>query len=318
MRIAFDVDEVLYSFSRAVGTAYGSMYPKTRTVKPTEWSMREAWDIPQAEWDGIVARPVMYGLAGHQITDGLGAMHDMINAGHEVHVVTARPVSMAAATVSFLVEYFDIDSLAGVHFMTHGEKHRLDVDILVDDSLDECRAFVESSTDRYAVMPARPWNHTAYAGVQSGRRFQRVQGVHLSERLTSVVTHHEHLAAMREAPTHDNFFVQGPVTVLEESDTLDPRADILGEAKRLVTSDRNVTHGAPEDNFSNIAALWAPYVNSIMEDGRELDALDVSVLMALFKAGRMMSNRHNRDNFADLIGYTACGWRVSQLMEKDA
>ena len=87
------------------------------------------------------------------------------------------------------------------------------------------------------------------------------------------------------------------------------RALFLDEVKKLVCSDRNVTHGDAEDNFRVIADLWNVYLrNSKGADNTgDLSNKDVAIMMCLFKISRLMSNVNNIDNWLDLAGYAACG-----------
>jgi len=88
----------------------------------------------------------------------------------------------------------------------------------------------------------------------------------------------------------------------------DIRALFLDEVKRLVCSDRNVTHGDAEDNFRVIADLWNVYLhNSPGENCHDLTNKDVAIMMCLFKISRLMTNVNNMENWLDLAGYAACG-----------
>ena len=53
------------------------------------------------------------------------------------------------------------------------------------------------------------------------------------------------------------------------------RADILDEAKHIVTHDRNEQYGKPEDCFERIASLWSAYLNHAVH------AHDVGAMMVL-------------------------------------
>lgn len=301
MRIAFDIDHVLFDFAAAVRHHHGEQYPKCLTVEPTQWAMAAEWEIPEEEWRRIVedreGAGELYRSLEFMITDNVRLVRTCLNAGDAVHIVTARPPHLAGVTLTWLeAAGIDVAQLAGVHFSNHGEKHLIDVDVLVDDSYDECAAFVNNGNDlRRAIMPARPWNQVwPMNDRESPLGVIRKEDVYLCEMIGEVAVLLERRGSAEKAPD-------------------DPRAAILDEAKQLVTADRNLTHGAPEDNFTNIAALWAPYLNVMVAEGREVDALDVAALMTLFKMGRLAGNRHNRDNYADAIGYLACGWRISEL-----
>lgn len=97
----------------------------------------------------------------------------------------------------------------------------------------------------------------------------------------------------------------------------DPRQDIIQEALGLVTKNRNKEYGEPEDNFLNIAELWKEYMAQFHQVRPDLKPQDVALMMVLFKLARMGENINNRDNWADLIGYAACGWRCTQQEDSD-
>ena len=77
------------------------------------------------------------------------------------------------------------------------------------------------------------------------------------------------------------------------------RADILAEASRIVTTDRNNQYGEPEELFDQIAAYWAFHL------GHPVTAYDVAVMMGLMKCARMRANPAHRDSAVDACGYLA-------------
>ena len=86
------------------------------------------------------------------------------------------------------------------------------------------------------------------------------------------------------------------------------RAEFLDDVRQLVCSDRNITHGDAEDNFTDIANLWNTYLGPLhVGSGPVLNSKDVAIMMCLFKVSRLMSNVENIDNWLDLAGYAACG-----------
>ena len=88
------------------------------------------------------------------------------------------------------------------------------------------------------------------------------------------------------------------------------RTDILEEAIELINGDRNNDYGDPLDDFSTTASLWQTYLSRTItaRDGLNLQAHDVAILMSLLKIARMSWSPTKRDHWADLAGYTACGW----------
>lgn len=77
------------------------------------------------------------------------------------------------------------------------------------------------------------------------------------------------------------------------------RKELLEKAVQA-TTERAVQHGKPENVFEQIANLWSAYL------GLDLGAVDVAMMMVLFKVARAQSNPQNEDNWVDIAGYAAC------------
>ena len=89
------------------------------------------------------------------------------------------------------------------------------------------------------------------------------------------------------------------------------RFDILDTAGEIVGGHRVTDYGEPEDNFGVIARLWSAYL------GIDISDVDVSMLMVLFKAGRIKSGTATEDSFVDICGYAACGGEIAERDRKD-
>ena len=89
------------------------------------------------------------------------------------------------------------------------------------------------------------------------------------------------------------------------------RDDILYEAMQCITVDRAATHGDAKDSFSEIAKLWDWWLQNRTIPEAELLPEDVSMMMALFKIGRIAGNPTHYDNYVDLAGYTAIAGEIS-------
>jgi len=85
------------------------------------------------------------------------------------------------------------------------------------------------------------------------------------------------------------------------------RLDILGRAAHIVTRDRNLQYGPPEQSFERIAAMWAAYLGMDL-----LMAHDVAAMLALLKIARIATNPLHEDSWVDLAGYAACGADVTR------
>ena len=84
------------------------------------------------------------------------------------------------------------------------------------------------------------------------------------------------------------------------------RADVLDEAKRIVTGDRENSYGGPEESFGKIARLWSAYL------GEDIGPQDVAVMMVLLKVARLTGSEYlSMDSWIDIAGYAACGAEIA-------
>lgn len=83
------------------------------------------------------------------------------------------------------------------------------------------------------------------------------------------------------------------------------RAELLQEAARCVTGEREAQYGGPEDSFAAIAAYWSVFL------GRSVSPGDVAQMMCLLKLARLKgaAGKH-QDSWVDLAGYAACGCEI--------
>lgn len=90
------------------------------------------------------------------------------------------------------------------------------------------------------------------------------------------------------------------------------RSEILDTAKEYVTKDRASQHGDAENNLTAISDGWNWWM-SIRNGGEpaRFSAMDVAVMMAILKVGRVASNSKNADNFIDACGYMALAGEVA-------
>lgn len=98
----------------------------------------------------------------------------------------------------------------------------------------------------------------------------------------------------------------GPETQAE----VPPRADVLQEAARLITGDRNNSYGPPTQDFARTAGALSA-LGYRGPDGRALLAHDVAILVGMVKMSRLMWSPEKRDNWTDLAGYAGCGYECA-------
>jgi len=101
-------------------------------------------------------------------------------------------------------------------------------------------------------------------------------------------------------------FLQTPGSVKDETT---PRQEILDEASKLVHGDRNASYGSPTQNFENTAALLNVQLGHKLKES--LTATDIALVMIQLKMARIIASP-KRDNWADIIGYAACGFETDE------
>lgn len=100
---------------------------------------------------------------------------------------------------------------------------------------------------------------------------------------------------------------------MSENKKVSVRAQILDEAKHIVTGERESQYGRPEDNFRTIAELWEVYLQKRCVAGGfyvEILPEDVAIMMALLKVARIATGAGKVDNYVDLAGYAACAGEI--------
>jgi hypothetical protein len=92
------------------------------------------------------------------------------------------------------------------------------------------------------------------------------------------------------------------------------REQVLDEAKKIVTSDRNVKYGSPESNFETISELWTTYFHrrGLLRDGACIEPFDTAVAQVLVKVARIGVSPGQRDHWVDMAGYAAGGFEVAK------
>lgn len=83
------------------------------------------------------------------------------------------------------------------------------------------------------------------------------------------------------------------------------RADVLSLATDAVTRDRAATHGAIENSFGLIAAIWSARL------GVKLSPEQVAIMLVDLKTVRAWGNPSHCDNWIDIAGYAACGGELA-------
>jgi hypothetical protein len=84
---------------------------------------------------------------------------------------------------------------------------------------------------------------------------------------------------------------------------LEERENILQEAMRITTGDRNKDYGSPAEDFGRVAKLWSAIL------GVNITPMQAVMCMVLLKVSRQ-TNKNKRDNLVDIAGYA----RVAEML----
>ena len=96
------------------------------------------------------------------------------------------------------------------------------------------------------------------------------------------------------------------------------REEALKEVGKCVLTDRNLDYGAPEDNFSDIAARWNIYLKRRGLLVSPLTAADVAVMSIDIKMSRLATSPNKLDHWVDVAGYAVCGAEIVTKEPDDA
>lgn len=83
------------------------------------------------------------------------------------------------------------------------------------------------------------------------------------------------------------------------------RTELLLEAGKLVSGDRNNTYGEPHQDFARTAAMLTAVGFTFAGD--PVQAHHVAMMLAAVKLSRLSWSPDKRDSWVDLAGYAACG-----------
>jgi hypothetical protein len=86
-----------------------------------------------------------------------------------------------------------------------------------------------------------------------------------------------------------------------------PRVEALRAAAAIITGDRDVQYGGPEENFDRIAKIWS------IITGTTITKEDVAMMMVGLKVARYASKSgYQPDTWIDIAGYAGCGFEVGK------
>lgn len=91
------------------------------------------------------------------------------------------------------------------------------------------------------------------------------------------------------------------------------RKDLLDEVAGLILGDRNIQYGPPHVDFQRTADMVSAMWGHKFKEGVRIEAHEVAQFLAIVKLSRLQWSPNKRDNWADLVGYGACGFEAYEL-----
>ena len=85
----------------------------------------------------------------------------------------------------------------------------------------------------------------------------------------------------------------------------DQRKQLLEDAAKLITQDRNRTHGDYSLEAERISDIWSAICSETIPPE------NVPLMMIGLKVARASAGRMNRDDFVDIAGYAALAWQLA-------
>ncbi len=87
--------------------------------------------------------------------------------------------------------------------------------------------------------------------------------------------------------------------------------EILKEAEKIISNDREKSYGNKLANHTNIAKLWSAYLDI------GISPREVAVMMCLLKIARTKLGDYHPDNYVDLVGYGAIAGSIADETDSE-
>jgi len=162
MIVGVDIDEVLFPFIdqfRGWLVEHHGRTPESLPT-PTAWNMDEAWGFSEHEWWEVFAEAVHAGLflEGEPMPGAVDGLGRLLDAGHEVVLVTARIVhgAEAKARQDTFRWVADLGVPVSGLFITN-DKGSIETDLFIDDAYHHYVALDEEG-ETFPVVMSHPWN----------------------------------------------------------------------------------------------------------------------------------------------------------------
>lgn len=291
MKIAFDLDGVLYDFTSCFrvwmenvdreGKNSGRYQPA-----PTSWDFyADDWGMTLAEFKHEMSAATAAGFLYR--SQGIGAdwlrlLHALVEDGHTLHAVTHRAEHGAMAATEDWVRNYELP-FTTVTFAQ--DKSTVGADVLIEDRGENLDVWLEK-TDKPCILVERAWNERWRRGVGTDTdTYRRTLLARDAAEVGHIIAYLADTAWMAEEVCDDLQSTNEP-----------PAETVLEEANRLIHGARQADYGHPIDDFTKTAGMWSAAF------GWDVEPEDIPMAMIMVKISREQ-NRPKRDNAVDIAGY---------------
>jgi hypothetical protein len=152
LTVGIDIDDVLFPWYD-LAHKFSVEARITNGMTPTSWAPYSDYGCTDQAWFNVLANALHNGMyEAPPIPGSVEAVHRIAEAGHSIHIVTARGLlahglTIKAATVAW-IEAYDVPYDA-LHFT--GDKTRVRTDVFVDDHLKHTAALEAVGTRTFLV-----------------------------------------------------------------------------------------------------------------------------------------------------------------------
>lgn len=169
LALAVDIDDVLHPwYALAHKAAVEANLGKARTVTPSSWAMHTAYEVPLDDWVKVINAATVDGdlYTAKPMTNVVYWLNALREAGHEVHLVTARGLHVGDGMVGDLRDIIRKKTVEWVfeNDMVHDsltflkDKRRFLADVYIDDGAHNIKALSEAG--RVAYLCDAPHNQS--------------------------------------------------------------------------------------------------------------------------------------------------------------
>ena len=277
LKIGVDLDNVLAETGHFVAALVREHHNPNFNIRDwTKWHLTDCTELthPQQEHLFSILHQQIREL--NVVPDAVTALHSLNE--HHIHIITHRPAGTEGDTNAWLLS----NEIPHHRLTVCNDKtvYANQLDLLIDDSPEIAVKMADAGTP--VLLFDQPWN----------RDLPR------HPLITRVFGWRDTLALIQDQ------FLAPAVDIPDDPQPELPEGDILAEAYRLTSRDRQEKYGPPEEDFARTGKMWA----ALLDLKEPIEPHIVAAMMMCLKLSRIVVSPDQRDSWVDAIGYARCGW----------